>query len=149
VKHRIALTVAQLQLNDIAKKVAQELGEYGKTLSGLIGELSACQILNLKWQPADGYDAISSDGQKVQVKTRKSWSTKTVNPLGRLGKFGRKAGYLFQRGLLVELNENFDVSEIWEMSKDKIAELEHKERGRGLHVHTYRKHSKLVYRVSD
>ena len=65
----MALTKLQLQLLDNLKKVAQDLGEEGKCLTDLIGELSACRCLNLKWKPSDGYDALTKNGDLVQIKS--------------------------------------------------------------------------------
>ncbi len=70
----MALTKLQLQLLSDLKQVAQSLGEEGRCLTDLIGELSACRYLNLKWKPSDGYDAVSKNGELVQIKTRKSWN---------------------------------------------------------------------------
>ncbi len=78
----MALTKLQLQLLGDLKQVAQSLGEEGKCLTDLIGELSACRCLNLKWKPSDGYDAVTKHGELVQIKSRKSW-TSTRNCMRR------------------------------------------------------------------
>ena len=142
----MALTKSQLQLLDILRKVARGLGEEGRCLTDLIGELSACRYLNLKWEPSDGYDAIAKNGERVQIKSRKSWTTVIVNPSGRLGKFGRKAGYKFDKGVYIELDQRFQVSGIWEMDVDEIKELENKlPSGKPLHVGTFRSKARRVY----
>jgi len=93
----------------------------------------------MKWKPSDGYDAVSKDGKLVQIKTRKSWSTKQVNGSGRMGRFGRKAGYKFHKGVYVELDQDFGVFGIWELSVARIRNLEKKlSSGRALHVGTFR-----------
>lgn len=100
----------------------------------------------MRWEPKDGYDAIRDDGQTFEVKTRKSWSTKCVNPSGRMGRFGRKGQYEFDQGVLVELDENFEVGHILELSSEEIRALEEKEPGsRGLHVGDFRRKGKQVY----
>lgn len=142
----MALTKLQLQLLYNLKEVAQDLGEEGKCLTDLIGELSACHYLNLKWKPSDGYDAVTKNGDLVQIKARKSWTTTSVNPSGRLGKFGRKAGYHFDKGVYVELERHFEISGIWEMDTDMIKELENKESGgKPLHVGTFRSKARRIY----
>ena len=142
----MALTKLQLQLLSDLKQVAQSLGEEGRCLTDLIGELSACRYLNLKWKPSDGYDAVSKNGELVQIKTRKSWTTTSVNPSGRLGKFGRKAGYRFDRGVYVELEQHFEISGIWEMDTETIRKLESKESaGKPLHVGTFRSKGQRLY----
>jgi len=136
---KMALTKMQLQFLDNLKIVAQELGEKGRCLTDLIGELSACKNLDLTWEPSDGYDAVTKSDERVQIKSRKSWTTDNVNPSGRLGKFGRKAGYRFDTGLYVELDKCFEVSGIWEMGVEAIRRLEKKESGgKALHVGTFR-----------
>ena len=134
----MALTDAQKRLLEAAREAAVELGQRGRGLTSLIGELAACESENLVWEPSDGYDA--KFGQlRVQVKTRKSWSTPEVNPSGRLGRFGRKKGYLFDVAMYVELNDDFNMSGLWRMRVEQVKVLEEKEQsGRGLHVGTFR-----------
>ena len=137
----MALTQAQKRLLEAARGAAKELGKSGnyrgRELSSLIGELAACEIVDLMWEPSDGYDASSREG-RVQIKTRKSWSTPQVNRAGRMGRFGREKGYLFDTAIYVELDDNFNVSGIWRMPVDEIKLLEKKEKGnRGLHVGTF------------
>lgn len=135
----MALTKTQVALLDIMKKAAIELKENGRCLTSTIGELSACRSQNLIWEPSNGYDAKTRAGERVQIKTRKSWSTDHVNPRGRLGKFGRKAGYEFETGLYIELDQHFEISGIWTMGVKAIKRLESKEAGaRALHVSTFK-----------
>lgn len=140
----MALTNNQKQLLETAKKAALELGENGKALTDLIGELCLCDCLNMKWQPSDGYDAIAQNA-RVQIKTRKSWSTYGVNPSGRLGRFGRKAGYLFDRAIYVELDQQFEIAGIWEIDPGQIKELESMEKGsRGIHVSKFKTNARPI-----
>ena len=141
----MSLTDAQKRLLEAAREAAVELGQTGRGLTPLIGELAACESENLVWEPSDGYDAKS--GQlRIQIKTRKSWSTPKVNPNGRLGRFGRKKGYLFHVAMYVELNDDFNTTGLWRMRVEEVRVLEEKEKsGRGLHVHTFRSNAeKLV-----
>ena len=79
----MALTKKQERALEAAREAAQELvlvaagqsakerERKGRELTPLIGELNACEKLNLTWESSDGYDART--GQlRVQVKTRKS-----------------------------------------------------------------------------
>ena len=142
----MALTEHQQQLLMYAKKAALELGENDKRLTDLIGELSACDYLNLTWKPSDGYDSLTESGKRVQIKSRKSWTTDKVNPSGRLNRFGRKAGYQFDKGIFVELDQRFEVSNLWEMDQKNIEELERREAGgKGLHVSTFRSHARRLW----
>ena len=144
----MALTQAQKRLLEVAREAATELGERGKyrgrELSSLIGELAACQELDLLWEPSDGYDAKCGQ-TRVQIKTRKSWSTPEVNRKGRLGRFGRKKGYLFDVGIYVELDDDFNVSGIWRIKRGQIKALEEMEKDeRGLHVGTVVKEAERI-----
>jgi hypothetical protein len=62
----MSLTQNQIHLLSSLKNVAkeqlenniltdEELSAIGASLSGLIGELAACQVLNLQWCPSTGY----------------------------------------------------------------------------------------------
>jgi hypothetical protein len=84
----VGLSSSEKRLLDSLKRVALEVGEGGRSLTWLIGELSACKLLGLSWQPSLGYDAIGANKKRYQIKTRKSWTTAEVNPKGRLGRFG-------------------------------------------------------------
>ena len=133
----MSLTDAQKGLLEAARQAAVELGQRGRELTSLIGELAACQNASLTWEPSDGYDAWC--GQlRVQIKTRKSWSTPEVNPNGRLGRFGRKKGYLFDFAMYGELDDDFNITGLWRMRVEEVKVLEEKESGRGLHVGTFR-----------
>ncbi len=145
----MALTQAQKRLLEAAREAAKELGQSGKhrgrELSSLIGELAACEIKDLRWEPSDGYDASSGEG-RVQIKTRKSWSTPEVNPKGRLGRFGRKKGYPFDVAMYVELDDEFNVAKILRMDVEKVRTLEKKEQNeRGLHVRTFINNAERVF----
>ena len=139
------MTEAQKRLLRGAREAARELGQMGKALTSVIGELSACEKLNLTWEPSDGYDAVSGEG-RLQIKTRKSWSTPKVNPAGRLGRFGRKKGYLFDVGLYVELDYEFNVVGMYKMEVKRLKALEDAVSGTsGLHVHTFIKNAERVF----
>ncbi len=139
----MALTDGQKRLLEAARKAGVELGQRGRGLTALIGELATCESENLTWEPSDGYDAKS--GQiRIQIKTRKSWSTPEVNRKGRLGRFGRKIGYVFDDAMYVELNDDFNMTGLWRMRVEEVKVLEEKESGRGLHVGTFRNNAEKL-----
>lgn len=142
----MGLTDSQEKLLRHLTKAALEIGEGGRALTPLIGELSACRLLGLTWEPTTGFDARDTRGKRFQIKTRKSWTTAEVNPSGRVGRFGRKDRYQFDYGILVELNDHFGVKQVWRLTKKRIMELEaQKTKGRGLHVSEVRSMGKKVY----
>ena len=123
----------------LLRKTAIKAGDPGgREFTGLIGELAACELFGYKWAPHFGYDALTEDGLKVQIKSRKSWTTPRVNPAGTIGKFGPKNQYNFDIGILIELDHKFEIIEVWERSMDSIRELETKRPpGRSLHFRTF------------
>lgn len=146
----MSLSPNQDQLLISLKQVALEVGDRGRALTALIGELSACKLLNLVWQPSTGFDAIGPNSEKVQIKSRKPWKTEEVNRRARVGRFGKKGEYNFDKGILVELNNVFDVSRIWQCDREQIELVESKEaKGRGLHVYTFRRAATEVYPASE
>ena len=142
----MVLSDNQERLLRYLKKVALEIGEAGCSLTYIIGELSACKLLGLTWQPSQGYDALGPSDERCQIKTRKSWSTKGVNPQGRMGRFGKKGKYSFDEGIYVELDNAFEVSHIYQLPRQTIQELEAKEpSGRGLHIRTFTSHATVIH----
>ena len=145
----MALTSPQKELLQLLKQVALELGENGRALTSLIGELSACELLGLNWQPSPGFDATKPGGERIEIKSRKSWTTETVNPVGRIGRFGKKGKYHFDYGILVELDNRYEVVKIYQLNAQQINGLESNEsKGRGLHVYTFRKAGVIVYPIT-
>ena len=119
----MALSQAQRKLLEASVEAARELGERGKALTGLIGELSACQDQHLTWEPSNGYDAKRGD-LRVQIKTARSPTAGYT-----MGWFGRKKKtvYLFDEAVYVELDANFNVAGIWHMDGGDVEQLERSE----------------------
>ena len=118
-----SLTTTQREFLASAKEVAIQMGENGRALTGVIGELSCCDKLGLTWEPGDGYDAKDPAGKTYQIKTRKNWTQANkdkhwwedhkVDQNGRMGRFQGKKNYAFHFGIYVELDEDWEVWEIW------------------------------------
>lgn len=143
----MSLSANQEQLLISLRKVALEAGDSGRALTSLIGELFACKILGLVWQPSQGFDAVGANGERFQIKSRKSWATEQVKLSARLGRFGKKGEYNFNTGLFVEFNSFWEVIGIWQVSREQIELLESKKeaKGRGLHVRDFRQAASKVY----
>ena len=139
------LTKPQRNFLTSAKEVAIQMGRNGRALTGVIGELSACEKLGLKWEPTDGYDAVDGSGKKYQIKTRKNWwKYNKADPAGRMGRFKGRRNYDFDAGIYVELDDDWEVWGIWECEKSVLKELE-KGNSRGLHVRKVVEHGLLRY----
>ena len=152
------LTNYQKSFLDSAKKVAVEMKKNGRVLTGVIGELSACEKLGLLWDPQDGYDAVDGTGKSYQIKTRKNWTKANkkkkwwdchkVDQAGRMGRFEGKTNYAFDTGIYVELDDKFEVWEIWELEKSKVKELEERH-NHGLHIKTFKTTACVAAYVQD
>jgi len=114
----------------------KELSTIGRSFSGLIGELSACEALGLQWCPSDGYDARGGE-IRYQIKTRRRSVPQKAIKKGRTGKFG---GDEYDFALLVELDYEFETKGIYKLPRDEVTRLQNKEgAGKGIHVAAFKK----------
>ena len=114
---------------------SEELTSLGNSFTPLIGELSACKSLGIRWCPCAGYDA--RDGEtRYQIKTRRRSDPQKEIKRGRVGKF-RNNDYDF--GLLVILDYQFETKGIYRLRRDEVIRLQDKEGGSGIHVSTFMK----------
>jgi hypothetical protein len=120
----MGLTPNQDRLLRLLRNEAKKMGEDGRALTGLIGELSVCKILGMRWEPRAGYDAQDRKRRKVEIKTRRDSKGGAVNPKGTIGKYGKKGKYNFAYGIYLELNKDFEVDSIYEVSKEILKQLE-------------------------
>ena len=102
------------QLRKVAKQKVEKSGRLTE-FTRIIGELAACKAFGYKWIPGSGHDAFSEEEGKVQIKTRKVWAdgdrSKTFLN-GRIGRFGRTCNYEFKTGVLVLLDDDFEIAEV-------------------------------------
>ena len=124
-------------LKIVAKKRVKE-GKQFSEFTGLIGELTVCELQDYEWKPSEGYDAIK-DGKKIQIKARRLQSSRNLKG-GTLGRFGsakkikddqgkdNEDKYDFDRGILVVLDKEFEIAAIWERDKCEIQCLENEDK---------------------
>ena len=144
----MALTRRQKRLLIAAKEAAREIGEQGKALTPIIGELTVCDLLDLTWAPSDGFDATSKGGTTYQIKARRPQSRAQLRSSARMGRFRKKAGYQFKTGIFIVLDPDWDPKEIWRLPKARIIELESKKsESSGIHVGTFRREGRLVWQA--
>lgn len=128
------------------KFLARELPtKKGRVLTGLIGELSACQILELSWEPSDGHDATDSVGNRVQIKSRRDGSGGKIDPNGTVSGF---TNFDFHYALYVELDANFEVDAIYKIEVKELISLI-KRKDNALTVAAFRKYGKRVFQKSN
>jgi hypothetical protein len=148
----MSLTDTQEQLLKYLKLAAVELSESDSVLisffTSLIGELSACKLLNLSWEPSEGYDAVGPKptNERYQIKTRRASGIKAVLGKHKPSSFGKRNKYDFDKGLYVELDREFEVREIRQLFKNEIISLEDKDvKQRRMHVRDIKKIGTVVY----
>jgi hypothetical protein len=90
-----------------------------------LGELWACKLFGLTRMPERqaGYDAVDIDaklgprGGRYQVKSRSPEKNKFVDPLGTVGRF---SSLEFDAAILVLMDSDLQVYEVWLASVDKV-----------------------------
>lgn len=89
-------------------KGARKLG-----ITGEVGEALACKRLGLRLMldtRSKGFDALDSDGKRVEIKSRRSESIGLPRDAGRTSKFSE---HPFDYALLVLLDHKYQLCEIW------------------------------------
>ena len=120
----MGLTSSQALLLEESKLSALEMGDQGRSLTNLIGVLSACDYLNLDWRPTEFQDAVSANGERVRIKARRTLGAGHKVLSGRMNKFGYRSGYDFDMGVIVALNQDCEIVAIWVRNSKSIEELE-------------------------
>lgn len=89
-------------------------------ITGEIAEFSAAKLLDLKLAEArqSGYDAIDRSGRKIQIKGR--CLPEKPRPGQRLGSI--RLDHEWDSVLLVLLDQNFEVIEMWEADRPAVQE---------------------------
>lgn len=90
-----------------------------------LGELWACKLFGLTRMPEGqaGYDAVDIDaklgprGARYQVKSRSPEKNKFVDPMGTVGGF---SSLEFDTAILVLMDSDLQVYEVWLVSVDKV-----------------------------
>jgi len=136
------LTDVQKRALEAIQALARRLPqEKGRALTGLIGELSACKALNLKWDPSSGYDAVDKNGKHVQIKTRRDSKGGEINKVGTVGGF---TNFDFHYALYAELDAKFDLLSIYKIDMDVLPSLITR-KDNALTVSAWRKNGKVVF----
>lgn len=123
--------------------------EFGRSLgvTSELGEYYACKVLKLKRaQPGEkGFDAIKGS-KSYQIKSRAPRKGVTVNLSGRIGKF---SGFDFNYGVMVLLNHEYKLEEIYQADAKILENLATKEEKgrRGIHISTFIKNSEKIWPI--
>lgn len=115
-----------------------------RDITRLLGVLYACNRLNLVEEDTEGYDARDALGLRVQIKSRAPEVGHHVNPIGSVG---RLTNFKFDYAILVMLNGDYELDEIWRAERPELEALQARVRNpaRGIRVADFiRVASKLI-----
>jgi len=115
-------------------------------VTGEVGEVLACYHLDLRLcidPRSAGYDAIDKEGKKVQIKTRRSEKEGLPKDAGRLGTFSK---HPFDYALLVLLDREYSVAEIWKADYADIIPIIEKQKRRNPNLSTFKNVSHRIWR---
>lgn len=111
-------------------------------VTGEIGEVLVCEKLKLKLlvDPINpGFDAINNKGTKFQIKTNRS---KSENPGARIGTFSK---HKFDYAILVILNRNYEITEIYKVDYKTLAPFIRRAPRRNPRISDFKKIAILEY----
>ena len=114
-------------------------------ITGEVGEILVCHRLGLrlvKASGAAGFDAIDTQRNRVQIKTRRDSKGGAINSVGTVGKF---TNFDFDYALYAELDTGFEVSSIYKIERDALPSLI-KRKDNALTVHDFRKYGREVFK---
>ena len=117
-------------------------------ITGEVGEVRCCHILGLKLcvdPRSEGFDAIDSEGNRVQIKTRRSESDGLPRDVGRLSTFSR---HEFDYALLVLLDPEYGVAEIWRAEYTDIAGLIESQKRRNPSLASFKRKATRIWPVT-
>jgi len=109
------------------------------------GEVLACHHLGLKLildTHSKGFDAIDKDGELVQIKSRRSESEGLPNDAGRVGTFSL---HRFDYALLVLLDHNYKLCEIWRAECGELKPLIERQKRRNPNLSSFKRIAKKVF----
>jgi len=141
------------ELVAIVKKAVDVAIEYQKAvggkrklgITGEVGEVLVCRQRNLRMMRGDrseGYDAIDSGGQKVQIKTRRSEVEGLPNDVGTLSAFSK---HEFDYALMAILDHGYRLCEIWRADYEDLAPVIESKTRRNPTLRAFKKVGSRVY----
>ena len=125
-------------LIELARGYRQSVGRR-LPITGELGELLACKVLNLcrVSEGNEGYDAVDPQGRKFQIKARAP--SLGVDRVDRGGRISRFHSFDFDYALLVLFDSQYDLEGIWEADVSSIASEQEKVNNprAGIHVQDF------------
>jgi len=114
-------------------------------ITGEIGEVLACNQLGLRLcvdPRSKGVDAVDRKGRRVQIKTRRSESGGLPNDAGRIGTFSR---HPFDYALLVILDREYRLAQIWQAEQARVSPLIDRQKRRNPNLAAFKRLAMQVY----
>jgi len=122
------------------------IGGVRKTgITAEVGEILACYHLKLRLcvdPRAQGYDAVDQNGRRVQIKTRRSESEGLPRDAGRIGTF---SNHVFDYVVLVLLDHEYRLAEMWRANYRDIWPLVAKQKRRNPNLSTFKKAAERIW----
>ena len=114
-------------------------------ITGEVGEVLACHHLRLQLcvdPRAGGFDAVDGNGRRVQIKARRSESEGLPNDAGRIGTFSK---HPFDYVVLVLLDHEYRLAEMWRANYRDIWPLVVKQKRRNPNLSTFKKAAERIW----
>ena len=132
----------------IAAALAYEEATKGRRklgITGEVGELLACHQLGFKLTlnpRSEGFDAIDKDGLRVQIKTRRSESRGLPRGSSRTSRFSK---HEFDYALLVLLDHDYQLYEIWRADYEKLRPVIESQKRRNPSLSSFKRIAKRLH----
>jgi len=147
-----AVTVTDAMLEAVQQAILAA-GAYDKAtdgrrklgMTGEIGEVLCCHTLGLKLCVdcrSQGFDAVDTEGKRVQIKTRRSESSGLPSDVGRLGTFSK---HEFDYAMLVLLDSDYRIAEIWRAEYADIEGLISSQKRRNPNLASFKRKARRVW----
>jgi len=116
-------------------------------ITGEVGELLCCHRLGLELAldpRSEGFDAVDKEGLRVQIKTRRSESTGLSRDRGRTGRFSQ---HEFDYALLVLLDHDYQLREVWRAAYEVLRPLIEGQKRRSPSLSSFKRVGRQIYPV--
>jgi len=123
-------------------------GRRNLGITGEVGELLCCHRLGLELAldpRSEGFDAVDKEGLRVQIKTRRNESTGLPRDRGRTGRFSH---HEFDYALLVILDHDYQLREVWRAAYEVLKPLIERQKRRNPSLLSFKRAGTKIYPVT-
>lgn len=114
-------------------------------ITGEVGEALVCNKLGLRLMldtRSEGFDALDSDGKRVEIKSRRSESIGLPRDAGRTSKFSE---HPFDYALLGLLNQNYELCEVWRAEYNRLLPVIEKQKRKNPSLASFKSVAKKIF----